>query len=194
MKRQDTFRSWLERHKGQSWIGVRQGMWRIYPGWPKPGHIFKWSGWLPDLWYWIKCRFWKRYNRVEIRTLSPEWCDADARLLHAAFEILRGVIEDEEIFEMNSPEGDLDDPDSWAFALQEMRDLWHWWTVERPAREAEYERRLDRWYRLRFEQDASEEVVDLASKMLRKMDDEIRSAEDDEMLHRLINIRTALWT
>jgi hypothetical protein len=211
-----TWRDWLADHKGQYPLYIQLGYWYELERWPVPGRIFQWHGWIPDLWYYVKCRLWRRYHTVTARTLSPTWSDAVHRLLHINFAILESVIVDERIFERTAADGNPTDGQSWAWALAEMRDLWDWWTVRRPARDAEYERRLHLSCGLRdrdrvaykafcpgwddspfssFPPDYSHPAdTAAANAALKELSDEITTAEDDAMLMRLMKLRSYLWT
>lgn len=145
-----TFRDWREAHRGQTLFAIstyRDLGWRYF-GW-RPWRMFRSCGWLPDLAYYLRCRAWTRWHVIRVRTLPPTYSDPRERFLHAAFEILRATIVDEQIIGYVAADGDPRDGRSWAWALAEMRALWTWWTVDRPAREAEYARRLDAWDRSR---------------------------------------------
>jgi len=50
-----------------------------------------------DLWYWIKCRLWYKYNVLKIKTLPPTWNDRDNILVHAMFQILEDFVKKEVI-------------------------------------------------------------------------------------------------
>jgi hypothetical protein len=208
-----TIRDWWRDHRGQQWLRVSIDR-PPFP--PRP----RMRGRLPELWYYIRCRFWYRYHVITIRDLPPTWMDADTRLLHAAFQTLGDVIEKEHIFDRNSPEGDPSDGKSWAWALGEMQTLWTWWTVERPAREKRFDAAVDAWsasrnrdiaaheaahgtswrqlvggiYRWNPDADFESDETKHAWTYLRSMDEEVRDAEDDAMLHRLVAIRLYLWT
>ncbi len=146
-----TWRDWNNDHAGQIALRVSLGYWRELKTWPVPGRVFQWHGWIPELWYYVKCRLWRRYHVLTIRTLPPTWQDTDTKMLHAMFHLLGDVIFKERIFEHNGYDDadDATDGKSWKWALTEMQALWQWWTVERPAREAEYDRRLTVWSALR---------------------------------------------
>jgi hypothetical protein len=221
--RRYTIRDWWRAHKGQGLLYVHLGYWRELHQWPVPGRIFRWNGRLPDLWYYLKCRLWRRYHVLTVRTLPPTWQDSDERMLHAMFHLLEEVIFKEKIFEQNgySEDEDPTDGESWRWALGEMLALWRWWTVERPAREAEYKRRLHTWSALygrdqRAHREAHPHAyepievgdtevypspaperqpdTEAASAHLRELDDDVRDAEDDAMLVRLVKVRGYLWT
>lgn len=192
-----TIRDWYDAHKEMSWLHIKT--WADHlPWWRRVG------GLIPELWYYLRCRCWTRYHVVTCKTLPPTWTDADSRILHACFTELGKVINEEDIFENNAALGDPTDGRSWAWALSEMRDLWDWWTVRRPAREAEYERRLTVWgdmhrrdnpgsaWLTNTHQDTKE--TQAAWDSLNEMNDDIRDDEDDAMLIRLMKVRRYLWT
>lgn len=215
-----TFRDWLSDHKGQGLLYVSLDYWKELGEWPIPGRIFRWDGWLPELWYYVKCRLWRRYNVINVHTLPPTWMDADERMLHSMFAILEGVILKERIFENNEPEGDPNDKNSWAWALAEMRLLWEWWTIDRPAREARYDWALHAWSELHNRDRAAYTVAhpnwqetdnphlmrwslpehvepadtQAAWEYLKTLDDTVRDAEDTAMMQRLVAVRGYLWT
>lgn len=218
-----TWRDWREAHREQGLLYVSLGYWHELKRWPVPGRIFRWAGWLPDLWYYVKCRCWRRYHVLTIRTMPPTWQDSDERMLHAMFAILESVILKERIFERNgyAETDDAADGKSWKWALTETQALWQWWTVARPKREAEYERRLAVWHdcymrdRHAFtaahpdwqrtdnphvsryslpEEHVEPDDTQEAEKHMRELDDDVRDAEDTEMLIRLVRLRGYLWT
>jgi hypothetical protein len=231
--------TWLDYWRsleGMSLFFVSRSYRDIYPWWHRSR--YRVGGKLPDMWHYVKCRLWKRYTTVTPRSLPPTWCDRDHLILHANFEILMDFVENElphswsvkdleaEIAKEVAP-GDWQQEQSRAWcesalpSTKEIEFLYHWWTVLRPAREAEYDRRLMAWselhqrqrsnyteanpswqktdnphlHRYSLPEDAPEpEGLAAAHKAMREMDDEIRDAEDNAMLKRLIDIRGYLWT
>lgn len=163
-----------------------------------------WRGYVHDPWYWLKCRIWHRHNVVVIRSLPPTWTDRDERILHAVFQLLVDFVEREEhprgewshlnrtreqlveayntAYEECDPEiaaGILKTAEKRADDWLEIKALYEWWTVERPARKEApvgpdgYD---SEWGRASNELDAQ------------------RDDEDDAMLHRLIDVRGYLWS
>ena len=208
-----TIRDHWREHRGQCWFRVR-----LDSKVPSIRRRLRFDGRLPDLWRYAKRRLWKPCNVVAARDLPPTWQDADARLLHICFAILGDVIEHERIFENNGAEGDINDGKSWAWALNEMSRLWLWWTKERLEHAQEYEDSLTRWHDLhmrdmkayndahpawdetgrmcrplfppeRFEADETLAEGERMNELERR-----NEAEDQAMLHRLMNVRPYLWT
>ena len=184
-----TFKTWREDHTVQPLLRVHLGYWYELDRWPSLGEWFQWSGWIPDLWYYLKCRWWRKYNHIEIESLPPTWSDTEDLMLHGMFQLLRNVVEKEHVLVNIAPEGDPTDGKSWAWALDEIMALYTWWMYKRPAREIEYDRRLSEWSEERFTDGPYGPKWDA----LRELDDR-RDVEDEEMLHRLIKVRQYLWT
>ena len=70
-------------------------------------------------------------KRLSIHTLNKVWCDKDEVLLHAAFQLLTDFIEREhpdQIVDYNHSE---ESQKRWA----ELQALYHWWRVVRPSRQ-----------------------------------------------------------
>lgn len=173
---------------------------------------WKLRGRLVEYWYYWKCRLWKRYNVVRVRTLPPTWMDADERMLHVNFAILGDVIEKEQIFEHVGTDGDdPTDGKSWAWALSEIRDLWQWWTVDRAKQRKEEDDALTAWH------DAMEAAggvtwtpcadnANLSQMHMARTEETERLAErhreletrndleDERNLIRLMRVRKYLWT
>lgn len=82
-------------------------------------------------------------------------------------------------------EGDPNDGKSWAWALKEMRELWEWWTVTRPAKLLEEQNALMAWYESKG-----------ATGLWQKYDklEESIAADDEANLIRLMKVRRYLWT
>lgn len=143
-------------------------------------------------------------KRLEIHTLDKGYCDRDYILLHACFQILVDYVEKEkEVFswltdkdldgcsckeEREAIERQMSDED-------ETRYLYKWWKVERFGRidplDAEdlvrpdireldsKDSKYDRW----------KEVLKESHKLVMEWHE-----EDQENLHRLVDIRCSLWT
>jgi len=150
----------------------------------------------------------KPYNVLRISTLSRTWHDKDEIMLHACFQILVDFIEDE-----CSP-GVV----NWAYdarhrkTKKELDFLYKWWKEIRPARfdpfldddslvrptgkellgppnekghrkwmggSAELKKKYPKYYK------AMEQSWKLEEKWIK---------EDQEMLHRLIDVRREMWT
>jgi hypothetical protein len=84
---------------------------------------------LTSAWYWVKHRVWRRYDRVYIRTLAPDYHDKDEIFIHACFQLLVDWVEREKGLEWWDPDGHAHEG-----AHKEMKVLYDWWTQERPKR------------------------------------------------------------
>ncbi len=212
------FKEWWSDHKAMMLFGI-SGIYDYKPWWSP--RRYKACGLIPELWYYLKCRVWKRYNVVRVKTLQPTYTDPMNILLHASFAVLEDLIFEERIFDRTADDGDPNDGKSWAWALKEMEELWHWWTVARFEREAEADRRLDLWvaldkrdvdaysklhgtgweteglvgcYRWRPEEHYEQPDTEAAWEATRELDDRALDAEATEMLVRLAKVRQYMWT
>jgi len=151
------------------------------PGWFR-GHYHTFD----RKWYYLKCKLFKKYNRVIPRGLDPTWCDRDTLLLHASFEILCDFVE-----------GELIDSHvnwNWSFshrkAYQEFWDLYTWWTKDRPLRDKrDPMNKRDRGHGFMCKCEECRKTVHDGIKF---EDDCLK--EDQDMLHRLIEVRGFMWT
>jgi hypothetical protein len=113
-------------------------------------------------WYSFKCRLWHKYNTIRIESLPPTWSDRDEVLLHGAFQVLKDFVEKEDPFELFDA--------SWHKSeWLEIRNLYTWWTIIRPARED---------YNIHTSLDTRDKY----------------DKEDEEMLVKLVKLRSFLWT
>lgn len=150
-------------------------------------------------WYWFRCHFIRKhkFHILDLRRAgngySWGWYDTDSRMLHACFLLLKDYVELEKPFE----NVDWEENDYHSNAAKEIRELYRWWTVERPATRKELH---DAWESCpeysRFEKDESGEykiIIPEAHKILtqRQWDYE---QEDQRNLERLVKIRGFLWT
>lgn len=144
---------------------------------------------LNNAWHCFRRCFFDRYDMVKAKSLSRlEYHDNDIQMLHICFQILVKFVEVE-----MKPWGAYDDD-------HEIMILYHWW--KRYLEEKEplelYEGPypigfyLSDW-REKFECPEDRELWDQV--MQEQVEWEIRrSTEEQEMLHRLIDIRQTLWT
>ena len=118
-----------------------------------------------DRWYWLKCWLWHRYNVVVCRPLPPTWCDRDYLLVFAAFQILEDYVNKEDThFHIDVYKTYKESGYEEDRAREEERD----WNEIRVLYGWWQERKTDKY-----------------------ADD---YDQDNEMLHRLINVRKYLWT
>jgi len=144
---------------------------------------------LTSAWYWIKHRVWRRFDRVYIRTLSPDYHDKDDIFLHACFQILVDWVEREKGLDWwghgeETAHGvtsqELNSSDE---AHREMKALYDWWTGERPKRYIE----------------PPTTILLTGSGTIEESDnttylENIWEDEDQRNLERLVKFRNSLWT
>lgn len=151
---------------------------------------------LADARYWLLYRFHPahRYHMIDTG-LGYNYHERDERLLHGAMACLIGYVEDCE-------RSGCHDPGNEARAILE------WWRVERPADQAQHaawmhevynDRKLE-WKPVEGEPRLSEVVFpelseeeEAKQKAMWALHDKMDQDEQD-YLHRLINIRQSMWT
>ena len=74
-------------------------------------------------WYWLKCRLWKKYNVVRVKTLPYTWNDRCELLPHAMFQILDDFVKKECSPEIINWDADADH----KAARAKMDELLDWW-------------------------------------------------------------------
>ncbi len=67
------------------WDKVKYKYWEILPYDYRPS----------QLWYYTKCKLWKKYNQVTVKHLPPTWVDRDYLLHGVMFQVLEDFIEKE---------------------------------------------------------------------------------------------------
>lgn len=119
-------------------------------------------------------------NRLTISTLKAgEWRDKDEILLHAAFQILVDYVEKEKAGEVIDWNWDEHFKKIW----DEIFSLYKWWKELRPVRiDPLVEANMD-------DKEGFMRACDLSVKLEKKWEE-----EDNKNLHRLIDIRSYLWT
>lgn len=171
----------------------------------------KW--WHPELlWYKIRCWAFDRYTTVKPRYLNHEWCDRDYLMVHMMFEILSLFIEEEcspghiEWYGEDGPKIEIDGEEH--FVRDELQAIYDWWHLEYNGR---YDRLSDNlWgaYREHSEKHAnpnirrwgkkwdSKESYKRALELIDRCEafDLAASKKREEMMGRLLNVRTYMWT
>jgi hypothetical protein len=221
-----TFADWREAHAGQSLFFVQATYAELYPWWQP--RRYKLGGWLAECWYYWRCRLWTRYNTIVITTLPPTWTDSDTRILHGMFQILTDFVE----IEIPANEhhwwdhsanctGEAWSPDTDTALAEcvgcgipriqyehgaELRALYHWWTVERPAKRQHEADLLTQWAAARPSTTFDPAVDGLSRMNFHHTPESDRlfqehmaveaanDAEDEAMLIRLVKIRGSMWT
>lgn len=151
-----------------------------------------------DLYYKIKCRFFRRYDLIRTNLPKTHWIDKDTIMLHGMMELLVDYVEGEKALETIHWEGDP----LHSHAAKEIREIYEWWK-NYPNREKEIDEQLTKWSN-EFDKRPAEGIADrlnctpsnnenIESEKLRTMEDELGQEEQD-MLHRLVGIRKFMWT
>lgn len=150
-------------------------------------------------WYWFRCHFIPKhqYHILDLRKggngYSWGWYDTDSRMLQACFLLLKEYVELEQPFKNIDWEWNEEN----KHAHKEIKDLYHWWTVRRPAAKAmlayDWENEPDRTEIVRRE-DGSYTIIQPESTRILVQREEQMNAEDQRNLERLVKIRDFLWT
>lgn len=152
--------------------------------------------------YWLRSRLIPRYRYHVIHTgLEPGYWDEDTRMLHACFTLLGQYVEwHGGADKLESFSAELRDPSIDPHAPMELKTgqadkqdeataLWRWWTIQRSAEHAAHDSECTRLFgggRLPESERAAYDAF--------RAEKERLAAKDQEMLHRLIDIRPGLWT
>jgi len=213
-------RDWPMTQHGR-WFAIRATYADCYPWWDH--RRYKLDGRLAEYWYYWRCRIWNRWNRLPIKTLGPTWTEWDEKMLHATMAVFVDYYENrgrahtwtttDLLKEIEDPDSD-DNTIAWATSYlpvaTEMEAIYQWWTVDRFAERAEQNDALMTWHKAyeaaggtRFEKTenprlnrmvlAKSEEADKLHALhmaIEKRNDE----KEQAMLHRLIDIRSHLWT
>lgn len=99
---------------------------------------------LDDAWYYAKCALWTRWNVLRIDSLGPTYADPDDVMFHAAFQCLVNAVEKEELYagwnlddigsHLSGGDWEREQLRCQLEAYREIRGLYLWWTMDRPAR------------------------------------------------------------
>ncbi len=122
---------------------------------------------LNDCWWKIRGRLWDRHNVVKCRYLPSTWCDKDKVLLHAAFQCLLDFVNQEKPWQLYSNDGEIYEVYSDCSKERAEKEVKDWGEIKI----------LLKWWYLRFHEKNPTYYIN-----------------DNEMLHRLINVRGYLWT
>lgn len=73
--------------------------------------------------YWLKCRFWYKYNVLKIQTLPYTWSDRDSVLVHAMMQILKDFVKKEKPDSIINWDSDPEHRQ----ARDKMDEILNWW-------------------------------------------------------------------
>lgn len=183
------------------------------------------SRWINNIIWWFKYRITHRYHIISLKSKEYGyhigWLNRDQALLIASFNILKDFVEKElspEYFDNLKPPlkeecpspGEYEDCFEQYQAMAEIKELYDWWTNDRPLAHAMVQKGWESYceqFPLDFEQfpldfddknnnfgfyvDNSARIE--AGKCLVNMEDGLYT-KDDQMLKRLIAVRKHMWT
>lgn len=138
--------------------------------------------------YWLRTHIIDRYHMIDIRNkdygYAWGWIDSDSMLLLASFKILKDFVELEQPFLEHmepNPFCSKEYCDSHNNFVDEINDLYLWWTA---TRRAEWKNVEKLWDESR-DVATRENAYDIEEKLHEK---------DTEQLIRLMKIRRSMWT
>lgn len=127
------------------------------------------------------------------------WLDPDVKILYAMMNILKEYLETNNLvkdFETRVIQPDTTNPYEISGMpydnVIEARAILYWWEVLRKVDNLEKMRRWEKYQRLSSHPPARLDKIKKAYLSFKEQEEKIRNQED-EMLHRLINIRAYLW-
>jgi len=139
---------------------------------------------------------------LKIHTLEKGWQDRDEIMLHAVFQVLVDFVEQEKPDEIVDWNAD----DTHKRAWREICELYKWWKKRRPARKSPLDDKRLRVPPLKFEDIPGTDLMKMVEsdkkkyaayyKALEKhwQQEKVWYEQDQQNLHRLIEIRPYLWT
>jgi hypothetical protein len=178
----------------------------------------------------FKYRYHPKHQYHIIRTgLKPDYYEADERMLHGMFSLLVDYVEEELawLYYLSHPEVSESGDETGLLALdwqieanlpdagdnshsdnfKEIKELYLWWTVDRPERELQRELMISQFYSNKPPIDTDLTTMEILAARSKEETEETAAFfdtlsdieeqhwdEDTEMLTRLIRIRGALWT
>ena len=141
----------------------------------------------------------KKPYQLKLKQLTDSWHDKDEVLIHAAFQLLVEFIELEKPGKIVDWTSDSGHKKAW----KEMNSLYQWWKKERPIRDKKYKKIALPKMTKKKQSDGTfsfEPVNKVAYKKFaviakKWVEDEDKWFEDDQKnLHRLIEVRSYMWT
>jgi hypothetical protein len=151
-----------------------------------------------DLYYVIRCRLFKRYDLIRTNLAKTHWIDKDALILHGMMELLVDYVDGEKCFDIIVWDSEPDHKK----AAEEIKAIYAWWK-NYSNREKQINDQLTVWHNEfmkrpgddweKFNNGPPSDIESLEHDKLNKMEEDLRN-EEQEMLHRLIDIRRFLWS
>jgi hypothetical protein len=160
---------------------------------------------IDDFIYKIKSHTIKKQHLIDIRNYEYDYgyCDPDHQILYANFAILSKHVKENKIAEYlesskkdiekaknmkltpGNLECDVEFHQRWADKYQVMLDLNHWWLSTRPYKQEQIEEAL------RLASEIPERGIE-KYKTLHELENNLLQ-EENEMLKKLIDVRSAMW-
>lgn len=138
--------------------------------------------------YWLRTHTYNRYHAIDLRFprngYKWGWIDRNRAVMFAAFAVLVAFVEKEYPGHV-----DWDHDDDIKARRDEFMTLYTWWTKERREAHDVHDALMAAAYGV----EADRRPTDVEFAKLRASEEAL-DAKDQEMLHRLVNVRESLWT
>ena len=152
--------------------------------WFRQDFVWFWDGQFHRIsrkWYELKCWF-KPYNVLKLKHLPNTWIDEKELLIHANFAVLERF--------MGGKPGEIinwDSDDEHKHAWKEINEIWDWW--QKRDERIELEQQItNNWYENRNNKEFEDKLL-----MLSLDTEKMHEKQTEEMLIRLIKVRSFLW-
>jgi hypothetical protein len=172
------------------------------------------------LFYYLRAHTYNRYHIIDISNLDPDykwgWIDTDHKMFYAMFKLFQDFMETEYEhgfvdWDANYTAENFPDEASQAWVAdarkrhQEMKDIYTWWKTDR----FEENKLLDELLMAGYSGEGEPKFIEREGKTFMEFDapddivlvrdihriyEEVLEEKEQQMLHRLIDIRHTLWT
>ena len=151
-----------------------------------------------DFKYAAKCLVFKRYDLIRTGLPKTHWVDKPELILHGIMGLIVDFVEKEDCFNSVSYTGTY-----WVEVGTTIREVYDWWK-DYPNRQKEITIALDNWHDIKYQNVPRDNILDHLNKSVDTpeekryylLHDELEKkldAEEDEMLIKVMKIRTGLW-
>jgi hypothetical protein len=158
---------------------------------------------LDDWKYWVRHRTTDKFHIIETG-LKPGYYDYDKRMLHGCFHLLTEYVDEMDMtnnWDSYLRDDEYDPEGKWKKVHTEVKELYEWWTIERPNRpdldkllpSLDKEGRDEDWFMSDSRRDDPQWLEYCRVSEENSVIEEKWKDEDTQMLFRLVSIRKHLW-
>jgi hypothetical protein len=163
----------------------------------------KWRRYIWEPWYWIRCHTMRRHRHHMLDLRQPKqdgadayrygWLDSDHKMVYALFNILNEFVAREMPHWHCPSEEEIEDDShllTQRYKYMEVKAIHYWWNVDRKRRVRYHDDLLHKWHKARQTNDPAEHQYWTELGNIEKDNKD----KEDEMIARLLKIRSSLWT